>query len=151
MYQQSHSNLQFDQRTIARLNQSIASIRALYNDHLLEVSLFGSYVKGEQTKFSSVDLLIVVDESNERFVKRNAVVQNLLNESDEIPLIDPLVYTEEEILDLLRKKESFMISVLKESIVVWNNFNPIDLSNLTPSIIMRSRYASSAPQLEEII
>jgi predicted nucleotidyltransferase len=150
MYKKVTNNPKFDKRIVTRLMQSVKSVHALYGDSLIEISVFGSYAKGSQKRYSSVDLLVVVTESDERFVKRNSDVQKLLNENDEIPLIDPLIYKEEEILDLIHKKESFIVSALKETFVVWNNFNEIDLEAIKDSNRIPSRYLASIPNLEEI-
>ncbi|MFW5720508.1 MAG: nucleotidyltransferase domain-containing protein [Candidatus Dojkabacteria bacterium] len=150
MYKKVTNNHKFDKRIVKRLILAVKSIHALYGDLLIEISVFGSYAKGSQKRYSSVDLLVVVTESDERFVKRNADVQKLLNENDEIPLIDPLIYKEEEILDLIHEKESFIVSALKETFVVWNNFNEINLEEVKDSNRIPSRYLASIPNLEEI-
>lgn len=151
MYKTSRTNFKLNQRVVKRLEQGIASIHAYHDGNLSEISIFGSYANGDPRKFSSIDLLIVLKESEERFIRRNATMQRLLNEDDETPAIDPLVYTEQEILELIKKKESFIISVLKESIVVWNEFGTIDLSAESASSDQpHSRYQSAIPNLEEI-
>jgi predicted nucleotidyltransferase len=150
MHTASKHNIKLDQRAIERLNQALLSIKAWAGDNLLEISLFGSYALGEQHKFSSIDLLIIICESEERFIRRKASVERFLNESDALPLIDPLIYTEDEIMDLINKKESFIDSVLKEAVVVWNGFNEIDLNDITNGKIVPSRYLPARPGLEEI-
>lgn len=150
MFKSSSNNLRLNHSIIKRLEESLISIQTLYSDCLIEVSVFGSYSKGTAHKYSSVDILVIVECSDERFVKRNANLQRILNESDEMPMVDPLVYTEEEIMELIKKKESFIDSMLSETIVVWNNFNEIDLNNLTLSNSIPSRYLSASPKLEQI-
>ena len=150
MYNESNNNLKFDKGIIERLDQALHIIRAIYDGQLIEVSLFGSYARGTQRKYSSIDLIVVVSETQERFVKRNADLQGILNENDKIPLIDPLVYTEEEIKELLTKKESFLISAFKESVVIWDNFKHININTLTQKTQVSSKYKPLIPHLEEI-
>lgn len=150
MHKESTNNIKFDQRIINRIEQSLISIKALYDGRLIEVSLFGSFAKGQQKKYSSIDLLVIIDQSEIRFVKRNAELQNILNENDEVPLIDPLVYSDEEIMELIHKKESFINSVLKESIVIWDK-NGIKFNPATGEVPMiHSKYSPKITNLEEI-
>jgi predicted nucleotidyltransferase len=153
MYKTSTNNIELDQRVIRRLEQAISTIKAWAGENLVEVSMFGSYAIGKQHKFSSIDLLVIICESNERFIKRKADLERLLNEDDQMPLIDPLVYTEEEIMDLINKKESFIDSVLDEAIVVWHNFNDIDIHHLFNGNgkYIHSRYLNARPKLESVI
>jgi predicted nucleotidyltransferase len=150
MYKTSLSGSKFDKRVIKRLEQSVHAIHALYDGNLIEIDVFGSYSKGSSKKYSSIDLLVIIGESEDRFVKRNATLQRLLNEGDQIPLIDPLVYTQDEMVDLLKKRESFLISAIKESMVIWNGFNEILLSELKDSNALPSRFMPTAPHLGEI-
>lgn len=150
MHKTGHNYIELSERIIERINQAILSIKAAYGERLLEVCLIGSYAKGEQNKYSSIDLLVIIEDSDVRFIKRKADLERLLNEDDELPLIDPLVYTEAEVMDLVKKMESFMVSVLNESVVIWNGFNEIDMQNLKHATIIPSRYKAATPNLEEI-
>jgi predicted nucleotidyltransferase len=151
MQKTSRNNIKLNQRIVERIKQCMSSIHAMYDGNLVEISIFGSFAKGGPSRFSSIDMLIVLKESTERFITRNASIQRLLNEDDLMPMIDPLVYTEAELLELIKKKESFIISVLKESVVVWNDFEPIEIEKLTEEHnVMHSRYQSAIPDLEEI-
>ena len=150
MYKTSTSGFKFDKRVVRRLDQAVHAIHALYGDNLIEISVFGSYAKGNSKRYSSIDMLVIIGQTEDRFVKRNASLQRLLNEGDQIPLIDPLVYTQNEMVDLLQKKESFLISAIKESIVIWNDFNEIVISELTNGNAIPSRFMPTAPHLGEI-
>lgn len=46
------------------------------------------------------------------------------------PLIDSLVYTEREIIDLINKKESFIFSAIKESILLYSKTFEQNLNEL---------------------
>lgn len=151
MYPTSENNIKFDERIVKRINQAIHTIKAWAGSNLLEISIFGSYSKQKQNKYSSIDMLVILCKSDERFVKRKAELERLLNEDDLIPLIDPLVYTEDEIMDLINKNESFIDSVIKEAIVVWNDFNEIDPSQITHTNLVPSRYIGARPKLEDIM
>lgn len=151
MYKTGTNNIKLDKRAIERLKQAMITIKAWAGPSLREILIFGSYARGEQHKYSSIDILVIVSESEERFIRRKADLERALNESDMIPLIDPLVYTEEEVNDLKNKMESFIISVLKEGVAIWNGQNEIDIDRLEDeTCIVKSRYAASLPDLEDI-
>ncbi len=150
MYKSSTNNFKFDQRASQRLKQCIVIIRALYQEDVKEISVFGSYSKGSHKKYSTLDLLIVVSESSKRFIERNIEIQKLLNEGDILPIIDPLVYTEAELEELKNKKESYILSVLKEAIVIWNDKETINLKHLNSKNTICSRYSIAIPKLKEV-
>lgn len=150
MHTTSKNNIKLDNRTIERLETALMSIKAWGKDSVLEVALFGSYAKGRQHEYSSIDLLVIVKNSNQRFIERKIELERLLNETNEMPLVDTLVYTEDEILELVNKMESFVISVIDECVVIWNGFNEVDLKSLTPTNIVPSRYKASLPKLDKI-
>jgi predicted nucleotidyltransferase len=150
MHTSGTNNFKFDQRSIRRLEDSIKAAKEMFKEDLLEISVFGSYAKGRHKKFSSIDLLVIVAESGERFIRRNAQLNRAINEDTKIPLAEPLVYTEEELLDLVKKKESFIISALKESVVIWNNLSKVNLGRITNENSMPSRYKATVPHLHEI-
>lgn len=151
MHPTGKNNIKFNERIVERLNQAIHTVKAWAGDNLLEISVFGSYSKGEQHKYSSIDLLIIICTSEERFIKRKASIERILNEGDMMPLIDSLVYTEDEILDLINKKESFIDSVINEATVVWNGFNEIELGEITNGNKIPSRYLNARPKLESVM
>jgi predicted nucleotidyltransferase len=150
MYQTSQNNIKLSPGEISRLELALTAIKAWAGDKLIEVCLFGSFAKGRQHQFSSLDLLVIVSDSTLRFVDRKVELERLLNQSDEMPQIDALVYTEDEILELIEKMESFVISVIDEAFVVWNDFNEFDFENLKHSNVVPSRYKSSLPKLDKI-
>ena len=150
MHTTSKNNIKLDNRAIERLNTALMSIKAWGKDRVVEVALFGSYAKGRQHEYSSVDLLIIVKNSDQRFIERKIELERLLNQEDQMPMIDTLIYTEEEILELINKMESFVISVIDECVVLWNGFNDIDITNLTPDNTIPSRYKGSLPKLDKI-
>lgn len=150
MHTTSKNNIKLDNRAIERLETALISIKAWGKDTILEVAMYGSYAKGRQHEYSSIDLLIIVKDSSQRFIERKIELERLLNETNEMPLIDTLVYTEEEIMELINKMESFVISVIDECVVLWNGFNEIDIKNLTGENIIPSRYKGSLPKLDKI-
>ena len=68
MYKPSSSSNKFDKRIVKRIEQAVHAIHALYGNDLLEIDLFGSYSKGSAKKYSSLDILVVLDKCSDRFV-----------------------------------------------------------------------------------
>lgn len=149
MHKTSTSHPRFDTRVLERLEQSIASIKALYHKKLIEVCVFGSHAKGTSKRFSSLDLLVVVQESDQRFLRRNAQLHKILDEDNPIPQIDPLVYTHDELIEMIHKKESFILSMLRESILVWSKDAKVSLSHISNEHYHRSRYSVAIPELKD--
>lgn len=149
MHRSSTNNPKFDKRILERLEQSITSTKALYKKDLIEICIFGSYARGKQKRFSTIDMFVILESSDIRFLKRNTQLERILNEEDRIPQIDPLVYTHDEIIELIHKKESFIISMLKESIVIWHKQGPIKLDSLKKDTIIHSRFSTTVPELKE--
>ena len=72
-----------------------------------EVYLYGSFASGEIHEGSDIDLLIVGD-FKERFFERIGKIYDLT----ELP-IEPLVYTNEEFMQLKESQNPFILEVLK--------------------------------------
>ncbi len=151
MYKSSENHIKLNQRDIERLVEAVDIIKAWAKDNLCEIVLFGSYARGEQKKYSSIDILVIMTESQEDFIQRKTALEKILNSSGAIPLIDTLVYTEDEIKDLIKKKESFIVSVLEEGCVICNGKDNIEIQkiNTLPQII-HSKYFGLLPSLNEV-
>jgi predicted nucleotidyltransferase len=150
MHKTSGNNPKFDKRVLERLEQSVRSIKAVYKEDLLEICVFGSYSKGKEHRYSSIDILVIIEETKQRFLHRNAELEKILNEDDRVPQIDPLVYTDEEIIEMIHKRESFVISMVSESIVIWHKAGQIDLAGINTPNIIRSKYSNATPELKEL-
>lgn len=153
MYKPSQKNIELSQKVIKRLKEAIDFIKKLYSDNLREIVLFGSYAKGTNKPFSSLDLLIILYQCKDRFINRKTNLEKALNSHDikNFPLIDALIYTEDEILDLIDQKESFIVSALSEGIVIWSNKKEqIDLESQSDLMYHKSRYYKYLPKLDDI-
>ncbi|MEA3355752.1 MAG: nucleotidyltransferase domain-containing protein [Candidatus Bipolaricaulota bacterium] len=73
-----------------------------------EVYLFGSFARGDIHEGSDIDLIIVGD-FNERLFKR---IERVLELTD-LP-IEPLVYTREEIDEMIKEGNPLILHALKE-------------------------------------
>ena len=102
-----------------KINRLIDQIKKclveMYGEKIKRVLLYGSYVRGEVTKDSDVDLLVVVDESLKPFEVRESLSDllfDILLEEDE--LISVIVIHESFYENY---KSPFMLNVKREGIV----------------------------------
>lgn len=84
------------------------------------IILFGSYARGDYTKDSTIDLLIIAD-TDERFLDR--IKKALLSCRGQTPSIDPLVYTPDEFTSLIEQGEGFIDSAIDEGIIIYEKEN----------------------------
>lgn len=151
MHKESNNYFKFDARIIRRINQAIETIKSIFGSNIIEICLFGSYCLNRFHQYSSIDILVILRECDMEFIKRKVELERILNEDYLVPLIDPLVYTEAEVLSLLKEKDSFMDSVIQEAVVLYNGFNEIDIEKLSASTVIKSRYLTAAPKLQKLI
>jgi len=76
------------------------------------ILLFGSAARGEQDAWSDLDL-IVIKQTSERFIRRLLAVPELPVEAD------VFVYTPEEFQRMLDNENPFLLSALKDAIVIY--------------------------------
>ena len=94
------------------IGKACTRIRKEY-DHVKKILLFGSFLKGNYTPESDVDILILVDEDDTPFIERRDLFTDFFKE---IPFdINILVYTEGEISNMLKKGNLFIRGILSEA------------------------------------
>jgi len=100
------------------LEEACAKIREEHNI-VKKMLLFGSFFKGNYTPESDVDILIVVDHYEKPFLERRDLFFNFFKD---IPFdINILVYTEDEINQMLKKGNLFIKSVISEAMELENS------------------------------
>jgi len=87
---------------------------------LQRVILFGSLARGTQSERSDIDL-IVVRETNERFVERPTEILMMLYEKLRGWVIDVLVYTPEEYERMLAHGNFFLTRAVREGRIVYES------------------------------
>ena len=85
-----------------------------------KVILVGSYVYGNPTKDSDLDLLVFVKESNLPRYKRAREIRKHLWGYYSVPM-DILVYTEDEVQDWSNVKQAFITSVVNKGKILYEN------------------------------
>lgn len=78
----------------------------------LEIYLFGSYAWGTPTKESDLDLLVVVESSNEKSYKRP--IKASMAMLDLMVAKDVIVYTKREFEDLVKDKATLCFKISNE-------------------------------------
>lgn len=105
-----------DQRIVRLIDQIKAHLRETYGDKIKRVILYGSFARGEATKDSDVDVLVLVDPSVDPSEVRDSL-SNLLYDMllDEGELVS-VTAIPEEIFE--NYNSPFMLNVRKEGLAV---------------------------------
>ncbi len=83
-----------------------------------KIILFGSYAYGEPRPDSDIDLLIIKD-TNERFIDRWVAVQQILSDSKRTVGLETLVVTPQEISRRLEIGDQFVREILEKGRVLY--------------------------------
>lgn len=98
---------------LARLRDMAARLQAEHPE-VIEVRLFGSLARGDQTGTSDVDILIVLDRTGEQDPHRR--ILTFMPHFDLTRGADILVYTRQELESRLSHQDRFMRRIWAESI-----------------------------------
>jgi len=107
-------------KKIARLLQKYTQdIIDLSNKRIQLVILFGSVARGEWTKGSDIDILVVVSEKD-----KNVIAALNKAKIDVSPLLEisPISTTTEKFIEGFRKKTEFYDELWKDRVVLYNEF-----------------------------
>lgn len=104
-----------DQETRSLISQVKAHLIKMYGERIKKVILYGSYVRGEATKDSDIDVLVLVDESLNPFEVRESLSDLLFDILlEEGELVSVMAIPEH----LFENYDSpFMLNVRKEGII----------------------------------
>lgn len=102
--------LSIDEEKIRALLKGISKkIKAKHNE-VREVILFGSFSKKDFTPYSDIDIAIIVDETDKKFIKR---ADEFIDYFIEVPLdVNLIVYTAEEISKMVNAGNNFIKEII---------------------------------------
>lgn len=107
-------------KKIARLLQKYTQdIIDLSNKRIQLVILFGSVARGEWTKGSDIDILVVVSEKDKDVI---AVLNKAKIDVSPLLEINPISTTTEKFIEGFRKKTEFYDELWKDRVVLYNEF-----------------------------
>ena len=112
-YLDSVKILSVDYNTLLKsIGEACTGIREKFK-HIKKILLFGSFLKQNYTPESDVDILIVVEHDDTPFMERRDLFSDFFKD---IPFdINILVYTEDELNNMLNKGNLFIKGVLSEA------------------------------------
>ena len=84
----------------------------------LKIILFGSHANGTADADSDIDLLIVKD-TNERFIDRWVTVRRILSDPSRKVAIETLVLTPQEVSDRLSRGDQFVAEIIESGMVLY--------------------------------
>ena len=88
--------------------------KTIKSDDIKLIMLFGSVARGEDTKESEIDILIVSPNADDLRYKINRIAVDIILEKDEV--ISPYLMTEEHFNKT--RNNSFLTNVLNEGVVL---------------------------------
>ncbi len=83
--------------------------------HAEKVILYGSYARGEGTKDSDTDILVIAT-TNERFFERRATVLQIVRDLYHGLALSPIVLTPTEIEDRLKIGDQFIQDIVNNGV-----------------------------------
>ncbi len=83
--------------------------------HAEKVILYGSYARGEETKDSDVDILVIAP-TDERFFQRMATVLGLVRDLYNGLALSPIVLRPEEVAERLKIGDQFVQDILEKGV-----------------------------------
>lgn len=94
-------------------------VKKLQSDYApVKVILFGSHAGGSADVDSDIDLLIIKD-TNERFIDRWVTVRRILSDPSRKVAIETLVLTPQEISERLARGDQFVAEILEKGQVLY--------------------------------
>jgi len=105
-------------RELPRFNSLKGFVEAILKqkgDRILSIILFGSMAKGNYTKYSDHDLLVLV--SHEELSFKDRLYEYSLASDG---WVEPLVYTREEVKSMLGSLHPLILDALKDGLVIYD-------------------------------
>ena len=100
---------------VSALKKTAGKIKAQVNG-VSQIVLFGSVARGEELPSSDIDILIIITKTNVPFLNRR---DEFVDYFGDIPLnVNPLVYSEDELLALQQQENGFIKQALSEGIAL---------------------------------
>lgn len=97
------------------LKSFVDAILKQKGDRILSIILFGSMAKGNYTKYSDYDLLIIV--SHEELSFKDRLYEYSLPSNG---WVEALAYTQEEVKSMLRAFHPLILDSLKDGLVIYD-------------------------------
>jgi predicted nucleotidyltransferase len=105
-----------DERIIQLVNQVKSHLITIYGEKIREVILYGSHVRGEPTKDSDIDILVLIDNSIDPFEVRRSLSDLLFDILLEEGELISVVVLPEDFFE--NYNYPFMLNVKKEGVRV---------------------------------
>jgi len=104
-----------DEKIKSLINQIKAHLVKMYGDNIKKVILYGSYVRGETTRDSDIDILVLVDQSVNPFEVRESLSDLLFDILLEEGELISVIAVPEQLFE--NYNSPFMLSVKKEGVI----------------------------------
>ena len=93
-----------------KIKEIVQEIKAEHTE-VKEVILFGSFSKGDFTPYSDIDIAIVIDKTDKKFIERN---DDFIDYFIDIPFdVNLVIYTSDEFLGFKRSKNKLIGEIIE--------------------------------------
>jgi uncharacterized protein len=111
--------IQLDEKTVEIVNKVKENARTIFNDKLIDVILFGSYARGEQSSESDLDIMLVLNMSSMELKKfRDTIVDIEVDLSLEYDIVLSIMLQSEFEFKKYDRVLPFFINVLNEGVSI---------------------------------
>lgn len=103
--------LSVDKTSVVKALKEIADRIRQEQSRIKEIILFGSFSQDEFTPHSDIDIAIILDKSDKKFIERS---DEFIDYFSEMPFdVNLLVYTSGEVNKMVKEKNCFINNILK--------------------------------------
>ena len=93
-------------------------IRELFGEKLVKIILYGSYLRGDNTDESDIDIMVIVNDENlEMYKEKSIALTNYYLDNESILL--SIIIEKESFVERYKNHSPFLINLVKEGTVIY--------------------------------
>ncbi|MBA4310917.1 MAG: hypothetical protein C0425_11385 [Chlorobiaceae bacterium] len=93
-------------------------IRELFGEKLVKIILYGSYLRGDNTDESDIDIMVIVNDENlEMYKEKSIALTNYYLDKESILL--SIIIEKESFVERYKNHSPFLINLVKEGTVIY--------------------------------
>ena len=120
-------------RVSEAIKQFVEAVLQAYGSNVVSIVFFGSRARGDWTRYSDADILVILSQHPKRFVDRLSEF-TIYSPSG---LVEPLVYTKEEIETMFQSRNAFLLDILMYGILLFDQGFWRDLRNRFEALLKK--------------
>jgi len=112
-------------RVSEAIKQFVEAVLQAYGSNVVSIVLFGSRARGDWTHYSDADILVILSQHPKRLIDRLSEFATYSPSG----LVEPFVYTKEEIETMFQSRNAFLLDILMYGIPLFDQGFWKDLRN----------------------